>query len=684
MFDLLKIRKLVDEATNLSVRATSGIASSALSNSLNASNGLLGNGGAALGMGTGGGGTNAKLSRERKHRMREQATQKLAKAYYLDEIACSVATMQAASTLEDVAHLVLQRSASHVEGKYVHFFHEKIPSRQLADCTSLQPLDEIVAERPNLGEPLRTRALTKIFKQDFAGAAQDLTAALQVCRYCQSQHKAGRQELQLASTAGAQQHSRWKEDIKLDEEDHPSSLEPQLLFHRAGVYLTIACEHISNALPRKGSHRPPKSSNGISGLGNYTNESHSPILEPEKTSADLKAETFRLAARKLVKTNAKRALRDYISFLSHFDYTPGLPAEATEEFVRKVNQAANGFKIPRPTHDRVFDMNSNASLSNGQLSNAPVPHHAANNRTRYTSSLPRNFPALPPPMVYEISALFSSTPPPDLPPYPALSTSVATTKCQPPSFPADTSSPGTHEALTYHPLLTDALHSLLLCHTLLQTSPRELTRHAHMVARLIRLCDGHPVFQGARSPSRGDWIEVLRKHEDVAVAGSWEDLCRPAGAGCGERKVGRREDGKEETEKERRERWRQQAVMEALEDERVCDEESFRRAVAARQRRCEEEDSRRGGMDGVNGNGGVNGHARKWQDDEREYTVGTERAQRIVRWVREAPVGESMGAKKRRKGVKKPKAREEAGLNDSMSDVKVAEDGVAETAEEVN
>lgn len=656
------------------MRATSGIASSALSNSLNASNGLLGNGGAALGMGIGGGGTNAKLSRERKHRMREQATQKLAKAYYLDEIACSVATMQAASTLEDVAHLVLQRDPSHVEGKYVHFFHEKIPSRQLADCTSLQPLDEIVAERPNLGEPLRTRAVTKIFKEDFVGAAQDLTAALQVCRYCRSQHKAGRQELQLASTAEAQQHSRWKEGIKLDEQDHPSSLEPQLLFHRAGVYLTIACEHISNALPPKGSHRPPKSSNGINSLDNYNNESHSPILETEKTSADPKAETFCLAARKLVKTNAKRALRDYISFLSHFDYTPGLPAEATEEFVRKVNQAANGLKIPRPTHDRIFDMNSNASLSNGQLPNALIPHHATNNRTRYTSPLPRNIPALPPPVVYEISALFSSTPPPDLPPYPALSTSIATTKPQTPSFAADTSSPGTHEALTYHPLLTDALHSLLLCHVLLQTSPRELTRHAHMVARLTRLCDGHPVFQGARSPSRGDWVEVLRRHEDVAVAGSWEELCRPAGAGCGERKGG----GREETERERRERWRQQAVMEALEDERVCDEESFRRAVAARQRRCEEEDGRSGGVDGGNG------YARKWQDDEREYNVGTERAQRIVRWVREAPVGESMGAKKRRKGTTKPKTTEDAGLNGSMSDVKIAENGVAETAEEVD
>jgi len=129
-FDLLKIRQLVDDATNLAVRAASGVTSSSLNNSMNAGNGLLGNGGAALGLGIGSGG-NAKLSRERKHRMREQATQKLSKAYHLDEIACSVATMQSASTLEDVAQLVLQRNPLDADAKYVHFFHEKIPSVNL-------------------------------------------------------------------------------------------------------------------------------------------------------------------------------------------------------------------------------------------------------------------------------------------------------------------------------------------------------------------------------------------------------------------------------------------------------------------------------------------------------------------------------------------------------------------------
>jgi hypothetical protein len=589
-FDLLKIRQLVDEATNLSVRAASGVTSSALTNSLNAGNGLLGNGGAALGLGLGGGGGNAKLSRERKHRMREQATQKLSKAYHLDEIACSVATMQSASTLEDVAQLVLQRNPLDADAKYVHFFHEKIPSRQLAECTSLQPLDEVIAERPSEGEILRTRAVTKIFKEDYLGAAQDLTAALQVCRYYQSQHKAGRQQLQLASEAAAeaQRNSRWKEEVKLDEEDHPSSLETQLLFHRAGVYLTIACQHVNEALPLK------SSSNGANGVKteHVNGNSDSKPDEVEMTPAEKEANRKRLEARKIVKTNAKRALRDYIAYLSHFDYTPGLPAEITEEFVRKVNQAANGFKIPRPQNQgRNLDLESNSSLSNGQLSDALVSQngfHGSRNR-QHPGTARAELPSLPPPVVYQISELFSATPPADLPPYPETATALTTKQqlqsTQSEAAKAILAQTDCHEALTYHPLLTDALHSLLLCHCLVQTSARELQRHAHMVARLARVCDGYPIFQAARSPSRADWIEVVRRGDNwIQLQQSWESLCAPAPL-PGQAPP----NPQKETPVEKKERLKQQAIMEALEDDRVHDEASFHAAVAARQRRQEEE-----------------------------------------------------------------------------------------------
>jgi hypothetical protein len=607
--------------------------------------------------------------------MREQATQKLSKAYHLDEIACSVATMQSASTLEDVAQLVLQRNPLDADAKYVHFFHEKIPSRQLAECTSLQPLDEVIAERPSEGEILRTRAVTKIFKDDFVGAAQDLTAALQVCRYYQSQHKAGRQQLQLASEAAAeaQRNSRWKEEIKLDEEDHPSSLETQLLFHRAGVYLTIACQHVNEALPPKTS---PNGANDVK-AEHVNGISESQPEEVERTPAEKESNRIRLEARKAVKTNAKRALRDYVAYLSHFDYTPGLPSEITEEFVRKVNQAANGFKIPRPqNHSRNLDLESNSSLSNGQLSDALVPQnglHGSRNR-QHSGTARSELPSLPPPVVYQISALLSATPPADLPAYPETATALTTKQqlqtTQSEAAKAILAQTDCHEALTYHPLLTDALHSLLLCHCLVQTSARELQRHAHMVARLARVCDGYPIFQAARSPSRADWIEVVRRGDNwIQLQQSWESLCAPAPL-PGQVSP----NPQKETPAEKKERLKQQAIMEALEDDRVHDEASFHAAVAARQRRQEEEARKADGKE----------MPKRWaQEDGKEYPISTERAAAIVRWVREAPIGgEAGGPRKKKRAGAKGKGKTKSSVEDSMLGLNVDDSNDFEPVEE--
>lgn len=63
-FDLVKMRKAADEATNLAVCAASGVTSAPLSSSLNASNGMINSAGAAaLGPGSGGNSGGTKLSR---------------------------------------------------------------------------------------------------------------------------------------------------------------------------------------------------------------------------------------------------------------------------------------------------------------------------------------------------------------------------------------------------------------------------------------------------------------------------------------------------------------------------------------------------------------------------------------------------------------------------------------------
>ena len=570
--------------------------------------------------------------------MRELATQKLSRAYHLDEIAASVATMQSASSLEEVAKLVLQRNPNDVDAKYVHFFHEKIPSRMLAQCTTLQPLDDIVQERPTDGALFRTRAVTRIFKDDFAGAARDLTEGLAVARYTTAEHKGNKAQLELANGMKGMEVGRWnstpiddsRNGLKLDEEDQPGGLEPQLLFQRAGVYLTIAYRHVGAALT------------GIKQADNI--EAGEASLSCDQNAA----QQLRLEARKIVKTNAKRALRDYLNFLSNLDYTSGLPHEVTEEFFRKVNAAANGSanRSNVPTN-RLLEMSGNSSLSNGSLSDALIPRKDAD-RSSYSdkgSQSSSSFPSLPLPEVHQLSTLFSSTPPSTLLPYPAPSLALVPSKPSSTPFPTISS----HEAITYHPLLTDALHSLLLAHSLMQTSPKELLRHAHMVARLVRVADGYPVFLASRSPARADWIDVLRRTANwLGIQQSWETLCAPAPlpARHGEQKK------KEETEEERRERRKHEAVMEALADERVVDEATFRVAVEARERRDEEEELQQS----AGGGAGAAGPKRWTQSGGAEYPICTERAEAVARWVMEAP-GSVEGEGRAKRGGKKGKGK---------------------------
>ncbi len=111
---LRNIRCLIDEASELSVRASSGLSSAELgslrSNSgLNASTWATAN---SLGInplgGMNGSGRNVAMSAMRIHRLRALAVQKLAQAYKIDEIASSVMVMQGGSVFDDIAERVLR------------------------------------------------------------------------------------------------------------------------------------------------------------------------------------------------------------------------------------------------------------------------------------------------------------------------------------------------------------------------------------------------------------------------------------------------------------------------------------------------------------------------------------------------------------------------------------------------
>lgn len=668
-FDLVKIRRLIDDATSLAVRAANGTTAASLTNSLNASNGYLNSTDAEiLGIGASrGGGGNAKLSRERKFRMREHATSKLSHAYALDEIAASVATMQSASALEEVAKHVLQRDDGDPDAQYVHFFHEKIPSRAMAESTPLTPLTDIIQQRPTDPAPYRTRAVTRIFKEDYAGSARDLTEALAIHRLYHADRRNEQRELILAKEA-----AKLPREAKIDERDHPSSMEPQLLFHRAGVYLTLACQNIVTALKR------------LDSSSRYadTNEQQEPPPQSPRQQEDARA---RMEARKLVRTYAKRALRDYTAFLSHFDYTPGLPAEFTQAFLDKIAAMTNPLSLSSGSRsERLLDLDSHTH--NG-ISEALVKYEHRRNRNQNQQD---GLPQIPKPPIYKVSELFNPVPPPGLPPYP------------PDPEPAEARShaifslPDFSEAVTYHPLIMDVLHSLLLCHCLVQTSVKEHQRHAHMAARIARVCDGYPIFLAARSPARADWIEVLRKTKNwLALEQTWEQLCMPSSQHDRRRRgsqkdsssaLVKKEKGPSATEskEDKLERIKRDAIREALADERVVDEDTFRASVRAREARAiaaEDEEMRKeyhnispsrpnanssatsstsasAATNPATTNGTTNKPRKPPAHDEQitlkphDYPITTERAEVVARWIREAPPpgasGEGSGNGKRK------------------------------------
>lgn len=626
------------------------------------------------------GGNQTKLSAERKNKLREQATQKLARAYQLDEIACSVATMQSASALEEVAGLVLKRNPDSLDGKYVHFFHEKIPSRRLAESTTLHTLDDIIAGQPTQGEALRTRATVKVFKEDYKGAAKDLTEALHIFKTYRP-HQAGAssyKEMQV------QEKGNRRAEVKPDDEQQPSSLEGQLLFARAGVYLSIACLNVAKALEPLPSALAKDAPNGklseqSNGADNVLADSELPegstsatpptAQTPIELSADEEAvEQAILEARKVVRTNAKKALRDYNAYIANFHYSPNYPKELADDFGRRVMACKHRDRArwsAASTHSEVADGHK----------------------------------------VYKLDELFTSTPPTDLPPYPPVD--IVTTSATPGSAVYVSS---TIEMVTYHPLLTDALHSLLLCHVLVQTSVKELHRHAHMVARLTRVSDANPIFQTSRSPARADWIEVLRKGNNwIGLDSSWETLCAPNSLYLSASNNGTKQSNQKalpapgsaaakQAEAMEKEAIHHEAMRRALGDDRVGDEAMFRVAYQAHRKSVEADyKSERAKILGIDqnnaadslpgpstkSNGGTpskpkptaidtNGtnsssssppvspgtaHRRWAMDEALEYPILTERASAVARWREEAPSGAgSSGSSASRKKKKKPAA----------------------------
>jgi hypothetical protein len=528
--------------------------------------------------------------------------------------------------------------------------------------------------------------------------------ALRITEELRRSHKPDQQQLELASRMREEQETwnkgyrDWRAVPQLKDEEQPSSLEKQLLFNRAGVYLTLACQSVHRALDGLKEYQEAQANGEVHGL-------------------DTRAQDVRLDARKRVKGFAKKAIKDYMAFLGHFDYTPGLSFEITNEIMRRVHDLANGNKTQTPLpKSRLVEVNaSDDESSQSDVANCRPDNSNALVKHQNPKSEPfelgeDGWPKFPTPKIHPVSALFAEKPLPDLPPDTANDANAnAHAHANRPMHNALNS----REAVTYHPLMLDALHSLLLAHALIQTSATEHLRHAHNAARLARIADGYPLFQAARSPARADWIEVLRRANNwIGLSVPWQKMCTPAPlpdeAGGWARestassptsssptpsdalamnKHKSNFNGKEETPDQKRERIKQESIIDALSDDRVIDEDSFQRAVRARERRAIEDEEGISGplkdkvppkpAEPIATPNGKGAKRREQDESEKDYPISTDRAEAIARWIREAPL--SMGGSKKKRPTRKKKPAEGVGSTGGAADGGgAAAEGVAE------
>ncbi|KZS93516.1 hypothetical protein SISNIDRAFT_411316 [Sistotremastrum niveocremeum HHB9708] len=474
------VRRLIDEASDLAVRAASGLSAAALGSLRNNNAYGFGNGGnpwgasSAYGYGASGdmgGGRNVAMSAMRVHRLRALAIQRLAAAYKADEIAASVMVMQGASALDDIAERVLKVDPNDPDARYVHFFHEKIPSRQLAECTTTKVLDDLIAAYPQRLEYYRTRGVVHSFRDEYPAAIRDFGYALKEARAIrkskqahlhtvsngqQVEHRPHKNKKGKKGARGKGHSSNKHEDSAPhngeDQDAEPSSptgtsipstptdpIEPQVLFLRGAAYLQNVFYIVENRILQLEGVTKGMSADGPDmklcciETGHYGGVELGNPEGPLGHSHGSKALAYQSSLdeprfKEQIFTYLRKSVRDHERFLSHFKTLESSPQPFPGDIATQVEHA---FLL------------SDAMRSGNPLSSPPP-----------TSSSP--------------------------------------------SF------------TTYHPLLVESHFSILICILLLGNFTDSLPAFVNAVALVERL-EGYPIFLPARSMSQAEFLEVLER-----------------------------------------------------------------------------------------------------------------------------------------------------------------------------
>ncbi|THH14486.1 hypothetical protein EW146_g5845 [Bondarzewia mesenterica] len=483
------IRRLIDEAAELSVRATSGLSAVALgsmrgsgSPGLNGSPWALAQSLGINPLGDGGGGRNVAMSAMRIHRLRALAVQKLAAAYRTDEIASSVMVMQGGSVFDDIAERVLKVDPNDGDAKYVHFFHEKIPSRQLAESTTTQVLDELIASHPQRLELFRTRGIVHTFRDDYTFATRDFTHALKEARNLRKARTLHRNTAMSirgnsksikkkkadsrkksngqappngtsASADGAEDNTEGDPPLPHPSvrPDAPEPIEPQLLFLRGATYLQHAIFLIEQAILKLEGIRKVPSNDGAElrlcyiENGRYGGVEIGNFDGPLGKKDGEKVQAYRRVLaedgfRDQIYSLLKKSVRDHERFLAHFDTLEADPGAFPEDDIAE--RITSAFLL------------SESLRPGSHLTSSPLP---------------------------DAPTMFT----------------------------------------TYHPLLVESHFSILICLLMLGDFPTLLHTFVR-TASLVDGLEGYPVFLPPRSMAQAEFVEVLER-----LAAGWRTGIQP-------------------------------------------------------------------------------------------------------------------------------------------------------------
>ncbi|KAK7033187.1 CRAL-TRIO-N domain-containing protein [Favolaschia claudopus] len=551
--NVTSIRRLIDEAAELSVRASSGLSAAELNMMRSASpsmNSPYSNynspwGGLFPGPGGGGaGGRNVAMSAMRIHRLRALAVQKLAAAYSADEIASSVMVMQGGSVFDDLAERVLKVDPNDADAKYVHFFHEKIPSRQLAESTTTQVLDELIQMQPQKLEYYRTRGIVHCFRDEYSFATKDFTYALKEARAVRKAKVAHNHNYTPPTQNGkhsggggksgkkrkGSKSKKFNDDVGEDapEEggdgsadddasgyvphpsvlpDAPTPLEPQLLFLRGAAYLQHAVHIIeSNVLKLEGVQKySTHSANGTDGNGGHGNgELRLSYLEGGLYGGVELGNPDGPLGR-----NTGKKAKAYRELFGTAENGEGITGDGEPQ--KKVCEIMNGF-LRTLTHLTLVRRSR------------PVEAMKHGIWLKKSKSIRPGSQAPPPPHPHMPSANGGPLTKYD-------EASAAEAAAQPPPPPTTFT--------TYHPLLVEAHFSILLCQLLLGEFTTLLTNFVR-TASIVDGLEGYPVFLPPRSMAQAEFIEALERLasgwrtgiraytvEGEAVTGRGKDKAKP-------------------------------------------------------------------------------------------------------------------------------------------------------------